>query len=260
MKFLLTSALIFSVVVVSCSKPSNSGEVKNIFGTDNRQAITTSEFPWRAIGRILIGIRTTCTGTLVTKNFVLTAAHCVVHPDTKQVTTEKITFSPNYVGGLRAGDSSPVNAVWVGTNDPAAQGKHDWAILRLSKSLGETYGWLGAKNNDVASFPDVLTVAGYSNDFKNGQFAGAHINCNTMGRNAAEGLIFHDCDVSPGSSGGPALSMIGGKLTVVGINIAEYRNGGKESRSLPQYDARYANIVIPSGEAVKKALEIIGQN
>lgn len=258
MKLFLTSVVVFSSAIMSCGKANHNSEVKNVFGSEDREEITTSQYPWRAIGAVFIG-SSQCTGTLVAKDLVLTAAHCVMDPATKELTSEPISFLPNYIDG-RAEDSSSVSQVWWGTRDPNSYRGNDWAILKLTKNLGETYGWLGALNNDIASFPDQLTVAGYSSDFKNGRTAGVHHNCNTRGRNAAWGMIFHDCDTSRGSSGGPALRMVNDKLTIVGINVAEFRKDGEVSLYVPQYDAQYANIAIPSGQAVKKILEITGQN
>ena len=40
------------------------GESRNIFGKDDRIAVTSTEYPWRAIGKISTG----CTGTLVVSN------------------------------------------------------------------------------------------------------------------------------------------------------------------------------------------------
>lgn len=51
--------------------------VKNVFGVDDRMAITSTGTPWRMIGRLSNG----CTGTLVGRDLVLTAAHCVYDRD-----------------------------------------------------------------------------------------------------------------------------------------------------------------------------------
>jgi len=39
-------------------------ETRNIFGKDDRIAVTSTSYPWRAIGRLSTG----CTGTLIVRN------------------------------------------------------------------------------------------------------------------------------------------------------------------------------------------------
>ena len=252
---LSTSILIIALGLQACGKPQTASETKNVFGPDNRVELTATGYPWRTIGKVF-GMG--CTGTLVAANLVLTAAHCIIDPATKKPITDPISFRPNYINGSSA-DVSGVDHVWWGTNDPAKFRGHDWAILRLTSRLGDKYGWLGVRPTNTDTFPPQLSVAGYSEDFRNGNTAGIHHNCDTKKRLKDDNLIFHDCDMTRGASGGPALRMYDDKLTVVGINVAEFRNGGETSLHLPQYDDAHANIVIPAAEAVAKIKEITGQ-
>lgn len=251
-------ALLFTVAILStsCGKSPGDSKINNVFGADDRVAMTTLDYPWRTIGYIAdVG----CTGTMVAKDLVLTAAHCVIDSNTKKLRNDITNFHPNYINGSSI-LKSYIQHIWWGTTEPDKFRGDDWAILKLREPIGNSVGWLGVESTTANSFPDLLTVAGYSNNFMNGRTAGVHHNCQTKRRLQEENMIYHDCDMSRGSSGGPALRNKDGKLTIYGINVAEKRNGGETSLYVNSYEDKYANIVIPTHEAAKKLIEIMKQN
>lgn len=236
-----------TIIFAACEGGSEqSSTTKNIFGADNRNEITSTDFPWRAIGYVS-DVR--CSGTMIAADLVLTAAHCVIDPATRALRTDLTYFRANYING-----SSPYNSwidyVWWGTNDPDTHRNLDYAILRLRDRLGDQTGWIGMQNTNVGTFPPQLTVAGYSADYNGGQTATVHHNCDTRSRNETNGWILHDCDTTRGSSGGPALRMYNDQIYIVGINVAEFRGGGETSVSRDEYSDAFGNIVIPSGGAL----------
>lgn len=218
----------------------------NIFGSDDRQQITSDQYPWSTIGYLTGG----CTATLVAKNFILTAAHCVFDEEKK---LKPLEFYANLVNG-NTREKAYALRTWYGTDDPNNNRAQDWAIILLNTDLGNRFGWMGVSAYDW----DRVTLAGYSADNNNGYTATAHIGCTIMER--IESMWFHDCDCTRGSSGGPVFGMEDNGAHIVALEVAEYRNGGEVSLSLPSYSKEYANIAIPAKTFLPTLVDAISQN
>ncbi len=251
--------ILVSVFFVGCSgggSENGRSSTKNIFGEDGRQPITTRDYPWSTIGKLFDA---NCTGTLVAKDLVLTAAHCVIDESTQEVRSDITSFKVNLVSGEAPAEAG-ISHVWWGTNNPNNFRHSDWAILRLKEALGEKYGWLGIRRTTVETFPSELTVAGYSADYDNGQTATVHHNCATRNRFVDQGFVLHDCDSTRGASGGPALRMYNNELSIYGIHVAERRYDSDTSLHIDEYDDEYGNIVIPSTGFLDKVMEILASD
>jgi protease YdgD len=232
----------FLILLPACGSRDSGSTLQNRFGEDNRIPLDRPDYPWRAIGKVF---NAGCSGTMVGRDIVLTAAHCVVDPATKQIANNLTWFRPNYVNAS-APVESWIEQIWTGTFDPGADRGHDWAVLRLREPIGDKVGWINVNPTDAINFPGIVTVAGYSADFNGGEVAGAHIDCNTRARFQDANTIFHDCDTARGSSGGPVLAVFNGSLVVVGVNVAEIRGDSDTSLVLSDYEDAHANVAIPS--------------
>lgn len=222
------------------AKVWQSEEEWNVFGTDNRVEMTSEDYPWSTIGKLSSG----CTGTLVGKNLMLTAAHCV-YDEKEEILSNFTYFYPNLINNVYA-TRSWMEYIWSGTKNPRKSRGDDWAIVRLSEPLGDTYGWMGVDSGEY----DTVTNAGYASNFQSGLTAGVHVGCKVTERQPK--TFYHDCDNGRGASGGPIFIMKGKAAYVVGIAVAEFREDGDKSLSIDKYDHKYANIAVPAATFLEK--------
>ncbi len=165
-------------------------------------------------------------GTLIGRDLVLTNSHCLTHPLTENVVNqrqyrrgrEKIVFKPAMIRGVAPAAAEVVTFEYGWGENPGAASA-DWAILKLDRPLGDTFGYLGWVDLDftqqqvVNAVDGKIRIAGYAGDFPTAQLrefgeagdtAGQHDGCSIIeghDRGQLAGLIFHACDTNPGSSG-----------------------------------------------------------
>lgn len=119
----------------------------------------------------------------------------------------------------------------------------DWALLRLSKCLGATIGYVSLVDTDPAILPE-LQSAGYPSDRKWAQGITLDPACRMHG---ARGPVWlNDCAALTGNSGSPIFAKGGkdGRLEVYAIQSAAYELA---DHTLP-YDRGYANVATPMGQ------------
>jgi V8-like Glu-specific endopeptidase len=229
-------------------KPDDK-EFKNrtVIGSDDRIPMLSRQYPWSAIGRVQ-GVSSDnqdyhCTGTLIAEDVVLTNAHCVINPETRQL-SQKIAFLPNVINGQPGSqaDITQVVNVLYGTDfggSALENQTNDWAILKLNKPIGLKYGYLGWKSLSGATLTknkNAYIFVGYSGDFPNtskknyqiftagqGWTASVQGGCSIVREES--NVLFHDCDTTGGSSGGAIIGVVGNKPYIVGLNNAERRDG-----------------------------------
>lgn len=217
---------------------------RGIIGSDHRIPMTSRLYPWSSVGRI-VGKKAdktlyTCTGTLIAENIVLTNAHYVIDPKTHQL-SDKILFMPNVINGNVRDDNDialgeQVVAGTDFTNDSLTNQVNDWAIIKINKPLGRKYGYLGWKSLPDSTLinknREKLFFVGYSGDFPDphkpgyqalsagkGWTASFQGGCSIVEEKAQ--VLYHNCDTTGGSSGGPIIGLIGGQPYIVALNNAE---------------------------------------
>ncbi|NJL62554.1 MAG: trypsin-like serine protease [Methylacidiphilales bacterium] len=234
------------------NKPDEIPGKRGVIGWDDRTPMLSRRYPWSAIGRVQ-GFDTEgkgyhCTGTLISEDVVLTNAHCVINPKTRQFSKE-VYFLPNVINREVVDKSDVVRAknIIYGTDFSGSElssQRNDWAILKLDRPIGLKYGYLGWKSlpsSELTKNQNKYIFVGYSGDFPNnnrqgyegftagaGWTASAQVGCSIV--KEEENVLLHDCDTSGGSSGGAIIGIINGKPHIVALNNAEIRN--REGRGL----------------------------
>ena len=246
-------AVSFLLNVVSCQKTNESSSEKNIFLPDDRNLPITQAYPWTAVGRLS---NSGCTGTLIGKSLVLTAAHCLL-PSEKD--GSKGSFELFMKSGKHLA-SAKITKTWMGSSYPAGDRSKDWALAQLSIPLGLQYGWFGT-DGTKPSVGDQVSLAGYSMDLAAGRSLSVHKECRIRGKENK--LILHDCDSSRGASGAALFAWKYNASQkkylpyIVGLHIGEFRGGAANSLVLEGYNSSFANCAISTNEFLPKASEIL---
>lgn len=227
----LTRAMRPTATAASCAS-QNRRIPRTIFGPDDRFSFVSQDYPYSAIGRLQTSNNTICTGTMIAKNLVLTASHCIpwgLMPDIW------ISYSPMYYEGEKPfGEVYATNVYAIyrmpeGDIEPA-ETAFDMAILQLESDLGNVTGWAGARSYQTRwnEGPYWINV-GYPVDCFGAQrpvvsFNGTIIDAFAFDfRNTTGYYLDTRIDIRAGHSGGPIFSYFGNDtfISVVGVTSGE---------------------------------------
>jgi V8-like Glu-specific endopeptidase len=234
----------------------------NVFQPDDREPVTlldTLEYPFSTVGMLIRGGRY-CTATLVYKNIILTNRHCTLTDGQGNITQGFIDEAVFYLSYRKTNWSArwSNSSKFTAESAVSTESDQDWALLVLETPIGESTGWMGSKKRDKGYFSvdRKVNMISYSYDlFEEFGTAGYQKGCSTRGFRRSYKL--HDCDDMSGSSGS---AMFEGweDPYVVGVNYAEFRNGGTQSSTQPAYSRDYANVFDGSSSYFDQLQRMIG--
>jgi protease YdgD len=237
---------------VAASKTDSKAIFLDNKGKDRRVPMLNKDYPWSTIGRLYRDLGNNmidvCTGTLVGRSIVLTAAHCVLQ-DGKIV---GVVFQASYNKGAFTAQADSTN-ITVGTTDPETYQAADWAVIHLNSPLGDQFGYMGTQNIGVLSSIIPVAYSGYSDNFQQTEVAGV-ASCFIRG-NRRDGTYGHDCSMGPGGSGGPLFTEDRtGQSHILAVNTRGIYGGVYSS-----FSPEVANIAVMSQVLVNTVIQYRNQ-
>lgn len=237
--------LVLAIFCLGLSQPT-AAEDKTAQSTKDRVVVRGADYPWRAIGRLQwagVGNRAHCTGALIGKKLVITAAHCLYNLYTEQwIKASQVHFLAGFDRGEFV-DHSVAEKTMISPNfDPVKWNEdsnlpYDWALVYLEKPIGDEVGYLGwqpfsnKKSKITAANKSSLVLAGYPRDRQ--YVLSLESSCIIDSFDISGNLFKHNCKLAHGDSGGPFTIMKNGRLSVIGLNSAVIgENGHTQSTAI----------------------------
>jgi protease YdgD len=193
-----------------------------------RARVSPEDMPWRGVGK-LQGVdgrlHAACTGALVGPHTVLTAAHCMFNPRTKQpFPPHTLHFLLGFEFEGYAGHAvvvSFVHGAGFRLADTVRTRGADWALLTLDRDIGAPDRILPIRAKPAVAGTGVL-LGGYSQ--MQPYILTASAACKVLAQSLdADGrpVLRHDCETANGVSGAPLLMRDGTSWSIIGVHVAQ---------------------------------------
>ncbi|MEM1004495.1 MAG: trypsin-like serine protease [Pseudomonadota bacterium] len=204
-------------------------------------------YGWEAVGRLDVGTRSFCTGTLIARDLVLTAAHCALDKRTGQpYLPGEVTFRAGLANGAALAERKVVQIAahpGYGANDPLSPQsvRDDVALMRLEDpipyDIADPFGLYSGR-----VIGNELSIASYGRG--RSEAITRERSCRILERR--QGLITFDCDVTFGSSGSAILTKNGARWQILSVVSA-----------VGVYDGKKVGFGMELGDTVSKLKAIM---
>lgn len=201
---------------------SSHNDTRDIFGRDDRVRVRdTQQHPYAAVGQLDAwwddGSGLSCTGAVIGRYHVLTAAHCVY--TARDGKAESLEFAAARDGNEKPFGTVSSAGIRIDPDYQATQSSSDdYALVRLKTPLGDETGWFGYGNFKTRAFSRMpVSSAGYPGDLDGGDAMyrqSGHVSYASTYR------IMAELDVAVGQSGSPIYR---DDNTIVGVLSASNR-------------------------------------
>lgn len=190
----------------------------HFFGRDDRVRVPVDQRPWSFMGVLQMDNGDSCTATLIARDVVVTAAHCIHN--------ERGLDARGSFQSASGGHSARIIAYLVDRRfelrrfaGGADVDGMDWALLRLDQPLGDRLGFAGiqdltAQGQERAAAADLMQ-AGYSWD--TGGHLSGNLRCHIVRVNP-DHTFAHECDTTRGDSGSAFVVRNGEGFDVIGVD------------------------------------------
>ena len=188
----------------------------------HREAVDELRYPWSSIGKLFNETGSSCSGVVIARDKILTAAHCLFNARTRRfIPAEALHFLVGYRTGRYSAHARIVSYEIGAGFDPlrySQTSEADWAVLTVTQNLPAEIEPLRLRREASPSGTKAVLV-GYPQERA---FAmSADRDCELGDKISAGRLLLHTCRSTFGYSGGPILVSTGGReMEVAGIQIA----------------------------------------